>query len=1144
MRCKKLLCGALSASLVVAFAPHAAFAQDASENGIAEQEAAQLDQTLAGNDYVQGQAIVVVDTSVSDAIAGAAHSMAVGEDLLAGAEDIMDASGSSFTEATGQQQNTDVQVKCVSSDTLSTKELIAKLLEDPRVISAEPNVQVDAAVVDGEQGGAGEGNVVDDADAGSDIMTASIDCKASTAVTTAKTSATTATKAVAATAASSDSSASAVAPKAADKAINITGTDSMLDLSDYQWYTGADSGALLQPGATTASSLEVPGWNSETNANGAVVAVMDSGINYNHPDIQPNMMDMTQYNKGTEYENVAGKYGYYAAGWDQESTSDPMDEEGHGTHVAGIMCSNWDNKGTSGIAGGAKLVAVRITDNNSFSYLACLKGYQYLSKMMDQGLNLTSINCSWAGNNVSPALCVAMTELGQKGAVSCIASGNEGKDISVAPYSTAAFATSPYAVVVNSSNIRGEKSDFSNYGQGVTDVYAPGSSILSTYLASYLSFADPSPAYYQNFADESAASKVIVRKCSHDAVPFGDGEVVGTYSADASFDKGTGSLAIPLDTSQDTQEFELLIPATQEELASATHLGFTVCGNTEFLNLDYNIAVATKKGETSYSATSGGGYVNTWFNTAISLSDSVDNSDKGAGIAFKDGYISVKLTVSADDAETVAAGDGMLYLDTIGLGSNVCDYGVMHGTSMATPCVTASAAVIATQLEAQGLKGEQLGQALARAIKSSVVQSDALRANSTAGGYFSFGMLSTTTPVIEGYEQDGESLTLTGAGFGAEQGAVTLGDTSVSIASWADDKITLSIPSTLSSGSYAVMVKAADGRTGSAKLELSIDKPTLYEKSVTMPAGSGGPAESTCSYMAAYKGKVYVLCGMPYGNACKYKQLWSYQVSNGKWSKLASLPYSNAVKASMTVYKGKLLVSAGGLLVRSSMTKKNALYSYDFSTNKWTKIAMGKKLPYATALSRLNGKLLCIGGMEQSEYGTLETTKKIYHINLKKKTLTKVGKITVDGDTLQASSSDGTLYVNNASVPEITSATIEQPLLNAFRFKKGKLVRYNMKSALPKAADGYMNSYGAVATPSGLVISGYPAKADDGSKSVYDSYRFTVSKKGVVKCKKLVKSFSYDTALQLTSCYSKGYVFTMGTVYNESNPQTMRATKL
>ena len=1126
MRFKRIMSGVLSASMVIAFAPQAAFAQQGlGADTIAQQESAALDDTLAAANYEEGQAIVVVDTSLSDAAAGAVHSALEGADLLAGAQDVMDVSASAFKDATGQYQATDVQVKCVTSSTLSTKELIAKLLEDPRVISAEPNVTGSTAALDGN-------------DAAADSSS---------------------TAAVADNAAASDaaasSSAESVTPKAEDDAVNITGIDSMPDLTSYQWYTGADSsagagtsnGTMLMPGSSNASSLAVPNWNTNANANGAVVAVMDSGVNYDHPDIQPNMMDMTSYNQGSAYENVAGKYGYNPAGWDQESTSDPMDDEGHGTHVAGIMCANWDGKGTSGIAGGAKLVAIKITEAGSFSYLACLKGYRYLSAMMDKGLNLTSVNCSWAGVTASPSLVLAMTQLGQKGAVTCVASGNEHKNLSKSSYSSAHFSNSPYAVIVNSSNIRGEQSDFSNYGQGVTDIYAPGSSILSTYTTNYLPYADPSPSYYQDFASESAASSVVVRKTTQDAAPFGTGEVVGQYSADASFDKGTGSLLVPLDkTAADeyTQCFELQIPVTKDALAQAAYLGLTACGNSKMLSISYQVAVSTKKGATSYADTAANSYNNTWCDAYVSLSSAVEAVDKATGVAIKDGYMSVKVSVSADEAQALSDGDGAVYLDTIGLGSSVCDYKITHGTSMATPCTTSSAAVIATQLAAKGASGEQLAQQVARAIKGSVVQSDAMRATCTAGGIFSFTMLDAVTPVIEQASQEGDVITLNGAGFGSKQGTVTVGGEDASVTAWSDTQIALQVPAGIKSGERTVLVISANGQTGAVVASVTQGKPALYEKSISLPTANGGPGQSAFTCMAALGGKIYVLCSSHFGNGDKFKQLWSYDVKSGQWAKLASLPYSKAAKASMAVYKGKVLVACGGVLSRGVMTKKNALYSYDPSSNAWTKLAMGKKLPYATTLVRFSGKLMAVGGQETDEYGALSDVKKVSHINLRKQTVTRIGKLTSALSTAQATANSGVLYVSNGLVQDATSEYVEKPVVNAFKMVKGKLVRYNLRGALPKAAKGYMDSYGAAATPQGLVISGYPAYADKNSKLANDTFVLSLTKKGAAKCKALGSSFSYSTALQVTSVYCKGWYYSLGCAYNEGAPSIMRATKL
>ena len=103
--------------------------------------------------------------------------------------------------------------------------------------------------------------------------------------------------------------------------------------------------------------VNVPNWNepSQKNSEGTVVAVLDTGVDYDHPDLKSVMWD-----DGLDYPQLVAmggtKYGFSA---DENSDSKtPMDLFGHGTHCAGIIAAAWDGKGISGIANGVKIMAL------------------------------------------------------------------------------------------------------------------------------------------------------------------------------------------------------------------------------------------------------------------------------------------------------------------------------------------------------------------------------------------------------------------------------------------------------------------------------------------------------------------------------------------------------------------------------------------------------------------------------------------------------------------------------------------------------------------------------------------------------------------------------------------------------------------
>ncbi len=225
-----------------------------------------------------------------------------------------------------------------------------------------------------------------------------------------------------------------------------------------QWY---------QEGTASIGASKLWG---KTPAKTPVVAVIDSGIDYTHPDIAPNMWKNPFKSKG-----LRGTYGYDFGDRD----SNPMDDDGHGTHIAGIIAGKTNNStGIAGISSNAKLMAVKIfSSKNETSTSIIVDAFDYIYKAQKRGVNITAVNCSWGGNDISSSIKEIMDKIGSAGALFTFASGNNGKRVTK---SQLPCGDSDYAIKVSAGDITNEPSSFSNYNKDLVDLYAPGESILST----------------------------------------------------------------------------------------------------------------------------------------------------------------------------------------------------------------------------------------------------------------------------------------------------------------------------------------------------------------------------------------------------------------------------------------------------------------------------------------------------------------------------------------------------------------------------------------------------------------------------------------------------------------------------------------
>ena len=212
-------------------------------------------------------------------------------------------------------------------------------------------------------------------------------------------------------------------------------------------------------------------WDRGTTGSDAIVAVVDTGVNYNHPDLIGSMW------RNVHQPELAGEYGFDFVDGD----SDPMDENGHGSHCAGIIGAQGNNGiGITGVNQNIRIMALRSLDENGSSWLSHeVAAYNYISNALDLGEPIRAINNSWGGGENSKIFAELIDIVGEKGAVSCFAAGNDANDNDVNPDYPSSIM-SPYKLTVAATREDGQLANYSNYGKESVDVAAPGTDILST----------------------------------------------------------------------------------------------------------------------------------------------------------------------------------------------------------------------------------------------------------------------------------------------------------------------------------------------------------------------------------------------------------------------------------------------------------------------------------------------------------------------------------------------------------------------------------------------------------------------------------------------------------------------------------------
>jgi subtilisin family serine protease len=234
------------------------------------------------------------------------------------------------------------------------------------------------------------------------------------------------------------------------------------NLGQYGGKPGADIGAT---GA----------WDVSTGAN-VTVAVVDTGIDFAHPDLAPNAWsNPADPPNGVDDDHNGFVDDVHGANFIGEN-GNPNDDAGHGSHVAGIIGAKGNNAiGVAGLDWDVKLMALKFLDANGEGNTA--DAANAIDYAISHGARV--INASWGGPAFSLALYQAVKRAGDRGVVFVAASGNDGKNADVKPDFPAAFDL-PNVISVAATGASDELVDFSNYGPVTVDLAAPGDDIEST----------------------------------------------------------------------------------------------------------------------------------------------------------------------------------------------------------------------------------------------------------------------------------------------------------------------------------------------------------------------------------------------------------------------------------------------------------------------------------------------------------------------------------------------------------------------------------------------------------------------------------------------------------------------------------------
>ncbi|MFN4897174.1 MAG: S8 family serine peptidase [Pseudomonadota bacterium] len=225
-------------------------------------------------------------------------------------------------------------------------------------------------------------------------------------------------------------------------------------------------------------------WDTTTGSSRALIAVIDTGADLSHPDLAPNLWKNPNEVRGNKRDDdgsgcVDDIYGCDIINRDGV----PQDDNGHGTHVSGIIVAEGNNAtGVAGAAWGSKIIVVKALDAQGTGFTSGIaKAIDYVTTLKRKGAPVVAINLSLGGGSYSQVVYRAVERARNHDILVIAAAGNESSNNDLNPLYPASLPIDS-VVAVAATDAGGSRAGFSNYGAGTVHIAAPGAQIWSTAL--------------------------------------------------------------------------------------------------------------------------------------------------------------------------------------------------------------------------------------------------------------------------------------------------------------------------------------------------------------------------------------------------------------------------------------------------------------------------------------------------------------------------------------------------------------------------------------------------------------------------------------------------------------------------------------
>lgn len=822
------------------------------------------------------------------------------------------------------------------------------------------------------------------------------------------------------------------------------------DYSSYQWAlnnTGQNAG-------DAGKDINVDAvWKKDCTGTDKVIAIIDSGLDYNNPEFK----DRVWVN--TKLARLPGVHGYDFANYDP----DPMDDCGHGTHCAGIIAASTEKSqtGIQGLNQEAKIMPVKFIDSyGGGTTEGAISAYNYVYQAQCLGVDIVAVNNSW-GLVESSIFNEIVKKVGEKGAVSCFAAGNDSIDNDKIE-DIIGQEENPYMIMVAASNEKDELAQFSSYGKNLVSLAAPGTDILST--VSYDSF---NPAIYDDallydLCGDNHNNYDSANIANYNKVTTADAyNKAGAYVASQEFgipsllicenEDGTVDENVTFDITADEKEyfgktgkslkltakgvkqgqlvsfvFPIDTPAGKRAPRIGGNIRTRVPHSTATTSIDgeeYELKSVLMLGvisEKEYKNAIDRSFVECQYGYGVDIDGETNYwkqmEEDGLDAKSNKEYCVIGFNAAADGEYTMWLDD---FATTKGQKDEEQKYGhyaFYNGTSMATPYVTGSIALLSTMYP------KASPEELIRIALGAVRKSDSLKNKCKSEGVLDLSLINDPAPTIDKIAVEGQAkIAIYGMGFKSDAIVkVNKSQVKATISKEGDKilidgrnllnhKITISVSTDRGEISRDVMLISgkemtfegtaedffgrndifgvslvSDGKKyygffmsedGGISVYTMDDKKKLEEKPASFDTvfdnfDSEKTFASSISDYVYSNGAIYVIASLDnfvsYGKDYK---LAKYDIESGEFSAVADLPdcYDSVQAGQLAAYNGELYIIGGYDYNTKSLSRK--VMKYNLTSKKWTQapslpegrdggkcIQTGDKLVYVMGSSKIVDK--------------------------------------------------------------------------------------------------------------------------------------------------------------------------------------------